>query len=72
MTHIILIQFLLNIKRTADDSKFKKNYGTISKSYPRYTFDKERASTNHDYEFVSFGHPLLEAVIKWVEDNFSK
>lgn len=60
------------IKRVADENKFKKFYGRLSKSYPYLTFDKELASNNHDIEFISFGHPLLESVIKWVENNYSK
>jgi len=60
-----------DIKRVAEDTAFKKSYGRLSKSYPRITFDKNFASEDNDYEFLSFGHPLLEGVLKWVEKNYA-
>jgi SNF2 family DNA or RNA helicase len=38
--------------------------------YPKATFDKDKAFKNPDAEFISFGHPLLEALIEWVNKNF--
>jgi len=61
------------IRKVAGDVNFKVSYGLILKSYPRITFDKEIAFKNPEAEFVSFGHPLFEAVLKWVnEQYFSK
>ncbi|AXV39096.1 helicase-related protein [Methanobacterium sp. BAmetb5] len=60
-----------DIRRAADNTDFKKSFGRLNKSYPRLTFDKNFASENSDYDFLSFGHPLLEAVLKWVELNYS-
>jgi hypothetical protein len=41
------------------------------KSYPKVTFDKEIGFKTSDAEFVSFGHPLFEAVLEWVEREIS-
>lgn len=59
------------IKKVADNLHFKKDYGTLNHSYPYLTFDKDAASDNDDLEFISFGHPLFEAVLKWVNESYS-
>jgi SNF2 family DNA or RNA helicase len=59
------------IKKIAEEEDFKKSYGTLLKRYPKITFDKETAFKNPDVEFISFGHPLFEAVMKWVDHNLS-
>ena len=41
------------------------------RNYPKATFDKERAFKNPDAEFLSFGHPLFEAILEWVENDLS-
>ncbi len=46
--------------------------GELLKKYPKITFDKEVAFKNQDLEFVSFGHPLFEALMSWVENSFSE
>jgi hypothetical protein len=58
------------IKKIANLDAFKKNYGLILNRYPKVTFDKEIAFKNQDAEFITFGHPLFEAIMKWVEENF--
>lgn len=58
-----------NIRKIADEEIFKKTYGQILKKYPKITFDKEVAFKTPDAEFISFGHPLFEAVLTWVENN---
>lgn len=55
------------IKKIADDENFKKTYGFISKNYDNITFDKEIVRQNSLVNFVSFGHPLFEALLQWVE-----
>lgn len=60
-----------NIRKIAEIDTFKKSYGGLLRRYPRATFDKEIAFKNPDVEFISFGHPLFEAVMVWVESNFS-
>lgn len=59
-----------DIRQIAEEDNFKKSYGHLLKRYPKVTFDKERAFKSPDAEFVSFGHPLFEAVMTWVEKNF--
>ncbi|MCK4590720.1 MAG: helicase, partial [Candidatus Latescibacteria bacterium] len=59
------------IRQIAGQDLFKKCYGGLLKKYHRVTFDKEIAFKNPDAEFVSFGHPLFEAVMTWVENNLT-
>jgi len=61
------------IRKIAEGVDFKNRYGSILKSYPKATFDKDIAFKNPDAEFISFGHPLFEALLEWVSKNcFSK
>lgn len=69
---IVLNSVPYDIKKEADDFQFKKAYGKIARSYPRITFDKDAAFQNDDLEYVSFGHPLLEATLKWVDVMYAK
>jgi SNF2 family DNA or RNA helicase len=39
-------------------------------TYPKATFDKDKAFKNPDAEFISFGHPLLETLMDWVHQKF--
>lgn len=61
----------LPIRRLAEADAFKRKHGAILKTYPKSTFDKEVAFKNPDAEFLSFGHPLFEAVLEWVQDELS-
>jgi SNF2 family DNA or RNA helicase len=58
------------IRRIAEEPNFKNKFGLTLKSYPRVTFDKDMASKHPEVEFVSFGHPLFEAVLEWVRENY--
>ena len=58
------------IKRIAEDVVFKNRFGILMKKYPKVTFDKSIAFNNPEIEFVSFGHPFLEAVLEWVKNKF--
>jgi superfamily II DNA or RNA helicase len=60
------------LRKIAEDPTFRSRYGPLLKSYSKITFDKETAFKHPDVEFVSFGHPLLEAVLEWVWRNFSE
>ena len=60
----------LEIRNVAERDAIKKSYGELQRHYPRVTFDKDIAFKNPDAEFISFGHPLFEAVISWIEVNF--
>ncbi|MGC8979238.1 helicase-related protein [Caldisericum sp.] len=58
------------IRKIGDAVDFKNRYGIILKEYQKATFDKEIAFKNTDAEFISFGHPLFEAIIEWVNINY--
>jgi superfamily II DNA or RNA helicase len=57
------------LRTLAEQDSFKKRFGTLQKRYPLVTFDKERAMQEAQVEFVSFGHPLFEAVLEWAEQT---
>ena len=57
------------IRKIADADTFKKSFSTLLKRYQKATFDKDIAFKNPDAEFISFGHPLFEAVMTWVEET---
>ena len=61
----------LRLRRLAEEDAFKRKHGPMSRTYPKATFDKEAATRTPDAEFLSFGHPLFEAVLSWVEDELS-
>jgi len=60
-----------DIRGIANEENYKKRYGTLLKSYPRITFDKDVGFRHADVEFVSFGHPLFEATLEWVDRELS-
>ena len=60
-----------DIRRIAGEEGFKKAHGELLKKYPKMTFDKDLAFKNPDAEFVSFGHPLFEATMAWIENSCS-
>ncbi|MDI6791681.1 MAG: helicase-related protein [bacterium] len=59
------------IRKVAEQDTFKRCFGELLKKYPKATFDKEVAFKNPDAEFISFGHPLFEAIMVWIENNLS-
>ena len=60
----------LELRKFAEDINFRNSYGNILRSYPKATFDKDTAFKNPDTEFISFGHPLMEALLEWVKKNY--
>jgi SNF2 family DNA or RNA helicase len=60
------------IRRIAESDEFRNKYGIMMRRYPKATFDKDLAFKNPDAEFISFGHPLLEALLEWVMRKFSE
>jgi len=60
------------IRKIAAEDSFKNTWGTLASRYRNVTFDKEIAKHHSDSEFVSFGHPLFEAVLEWVLRNYLK
>lgn len=59
-----------SIRKIAEEDTFRRSYVELVRRYPKATFDKEIAFKNQDAEFVSFGHPLFEATMLWVERNY--
>jgi len=55
------------IRSIGNDLNFKKKFGSVQGKYKKATFDKKKAQDASDSEFFSFGHPLFEAVMLWVE-----
>lgn len=55
------------IRAIADENSFKRRFGSLLKSYPKITFDKDVGFRNPDAEFVSFGHPLFEVLLEWID-----
>ncbi len=55
------------LRRIGEEEGLKKRYGPLQRRYPMVTFDKDVAFRHPEAEFVSFGHPLFEAVLTWVE-----
>ncbi len=60
------------IRKIAESVEFKNRYGIVMKSYPKATFDKDVAFKNPDAEFISFGHPLFEALLNWTFERFGE
>ncbi|PMP95895.1 MAG: helicase, partial [Thermodesulfobacterium geofontis] len=60
------------IRDIAQREDFKNRYGILSKQYPKATFDKEVAFGNPMVEFISFGHPLFEALLEWTLKKFKE
>jgi len=58
-----------DIKVIAKEDWFRRKFGPLLKSYPKVTFDKDIAFKNQDSELISFGHPLFEAVLEYIERN---
>ena len=59
------------IRRVAEEDDFRKQFGTLLNRYPKITFDRDVAFRHPEAEFVSFGHPLFEALLRWVEKTLS-
>jgi len=60
------------IRKIAESVDFKNRFGVVMRRYPKATFDKDIAFKNPDAEFISLGHPLLEALLEWVVKEFGE
>ena len=60
-----------SIQSIAEEDAFVKSYGNLRESYPKVSFSKVVGPKDQDAEFVTFGHPLFEAVLEWVQESFS-
>ncbi|OGO35270.1 MAG: helicase [Chloroflexi bacterium RBG_16_57_11] len=57
------------LRQIAEEDTFKKRHGPLLRRYPLITFDKDAAMRLSQAEFVTFGDPLFEAILLWVERN---
>ena len=60
-----------SIRNIAQEDDFRRSYGQLEGPYPKITFSKHVGSKDLDAEFVTFGHPLFEAVLEWVRGAFA-
>jgi len=58
-----------SLRTLAEREAFKRRFGTLQRRYAMVTFDKDLAMRESQAEFVSFGHPLFEAVLQWAEQD---
>jgi SNF2 family DNA or RNA helicase len=58
------------IKSIANEDNFKKSFGALLKTYPKTTFDKEIGFKHPDAEFITFGHPIFESTLEWIDRQF--
>jgi len=59
------------ISAIAKEESFRRQHGAILPRYPKATFDKDIAFRDPSMEFISFGHPLFEAVMEWIHREYS-
>lgn len=59
-----------DIKNVAKREKISKSFGSIQKSYPKATFDRDVGFKHQDAEFVTFGQPLFESLLVWIDEKF--
>ena len=63
----------IQITRISQDTQFRQMYPTLTRrSHPKVTFDKAHALIDPTAEFISFGHPLFEATLRYVEQEYSE
>lgn len=55
------------VRQLAEEKPFQQRFGPLQRRYTQITFDKDLAFRHAEAEFVSFGHPLFEAVLAWVD-----
>ncbi len=62
------------ITRTIQDDEFRQMHpgSTLRKNYAKVTFDKAHAAQDSSVEFISFGHPLFEATLRYVEQEYAQ
>ena len=60
------------LKKIAERDEFKSRYGKIARKYPKVTFDRNVLEKHPEAEFISFGHPLFEALLEWIQEEFKE
>ena len=59
------------LRNIASDEGFIRSYGYLHSSYPKVTFSNDVKPKDQDAEFVTFGHPLFEVVLEWIQGEFA-
>lgn len=59
------------IHQIAHGVKSRKSFGPIASRYPRIVFSKDASTGGQDAELLTFGHPMFEAVLKWISREFT-
>ena len=59
------------IKSIAEEDSFRKSFGSLRRSYTKMSFSKDLGPKDQDAVFISFGHALFEAILKWISEKFS-
>ncbi len=59
------------IRNIAREDHFRRSFGTLQSGYRKITFGKEVSAKDQDAEFLTFGHPLFEAVLEWISKEFT-
>jgi superfamily II DNA or RNA helicase len=68
--HFLVIESIPSVLRqVGEEETFKKQFGTLQRRYPLATFDKDASMRVSQAELVTFGNPLFEALLIWVERN---
>ncbi len=70
--YFILERVPYPLQRIAQGDEFRRRFGPLQKRYPLVTFDKDLAMREAQAEFLSFGHPLFEAVLRWAEQSLGE
>ena len=61
------------IQRILEDSRFRQTYPNFTADdYRKVTFDKADATTDASAVFLSFGHPLFEATLRYVTQTYTE
>jgi len=68
---IVIESVPYQIRQIAQSDAFTRQFGDLQKTYPKAIFDREIAMKHSDAEFISFGHPLFEAILEWVNNTMS-
>ena len=59
------------IRNIASEDDFRRSFGQLQTPYSKITFSKDVGSKDQDAEFLTFGHPLFEAVLEWISREFT-
>ncbi len=57
------------LRQVGEEENFKKQFAPLLRRYPLATFDKDASMRVSQAELVTFGNPLFEALLAWVERN---